>query len=97
MTNQDKQHSHKNTTVTLSQKDLFNLGFTRKMIKTLLPAPQLVQNPYFKNGAPMKMWNESDVEVAMESDEFRGFEARPSYKYGIPISEANGFLYGGLK
>lgn len=94
MTNQDKQHAHKNTTATLSQKDLFNLGFTRKMIKTLLPAPQLVQNPYFKDSAPMKLWRESDVEAAMETDLFQEFEVRPSYKYGIPISKVNRFLYG---
>lgn len=93
MTNQDKQHSHKNTT-TLSQKDLFKLGFTRKMIKTLLPPPQLVQNPYFKDSAPMKLWRKSDVEAAMESDQFQGFEVKPSYKYGIPISMVNRFLYG---
>lgn len=97
MNNQEKQHAHQNTTAALNQKELFNLGFTRKMIKTLLPAPQLMQNPYFKNGAPMKVWNKLDVEVAMESDEFRKFDARPSYKYGIPISEANRFLYGKQK
>lgn len=94
MINQEKQHVHKNNTATLNQKDLFNMGFTRNMVKTLLPAPQLVPNPYFKNGAPMKVWNESDVEAAMESDKFRKFEARPAYKYGIPISEVNRFLYG---
>lgn len=86
-------HKDKNATITLNQKNLFNLGFTRKMIKTLLPAPQLVQNPYFKNGTPMKVWNEANVESAMESDAFKEFKVRPSYKYGIPFSEANRFLH----
>lgn len=92
MTKQDKLHSHENATATLNQKELFELGFTRKLIKTLLPAPQLVENPFFKNGAPMKLWCKSDVDVAMESDEFLDYEPRPSYKYGIPFSEVIRFL-----
>lgn len=91
MNNQEKQHVHERTT--LNQNDLFKLGFTHKMICTLLPAPQLIDNPYFKNGTPMKVWNAADVEIAMETDYFQEFEGKPSYKNGIPLSEANRFLY----
>ena len=90
----NQQNMHERTT--LNQNDLFKLGFTRKMISTLLPTPQLIHNPYFKNGTPMKLWNASDVEIAMETDKFQEFEGRPSYKYGTPLSEANRFLYGML-
>ena len=59
------------------------------MIETLLPPPTLQDNPFFIGGAPIKLWDKSDVNKAMESDTFQLYEGKPSYKYGIPISEVN--------
>lgn len=70
-----------------SQSQLLGMGFTRKMIETLLPPPTVEVNPFFKNGAPMKLWDKSVVDAAMKTDTFREYEGKPSYKNGIPLSE----------
>lgn len=72
-----------------TQSQLYKLGFTHKMIETLLPPPTLKANPYFPNGAPLKLWDKAVVDAAMETDTFREYEGKASFEYGIPVSELN--------
>lgn len=51
-------------------KELKSLGWTPKVIEQLLPEPTLKKNPMYTCAAPMKCWNISDVEKAMETPEF---------------------------
>jgi ATP-dependent RNA helicase SUPV3L1/SUV3 len=39
-------------------------GFTPQLIKKYLPKPRTVRNPYFRSGAPLQFWKESDVQRA---------------------------------
>jgi len=91
---QEENSMDKKSKQQLSQSQLFELGFTRKMIKTLLPPPTLKDNPYFKDGAPLKLWDKSVVDAAMDTDYFREYHGRPSYKNGIPLSEWDRLLRG---
>lgn len=69
-----------------TQSQLYKLGFTKKMIETLLPPPTLKENPYVVDGSPLKLWDKAVVDAAMETATFREFEGKPSYKNGIPAS-----------
>ncbi len=79
----------KNCNEQLSQSQLFELGFTRKMINTLLPPPTLKDNPYFEDGAPLKLWDRSVVDAAMNTDYFREYQEGPSLRNGVLLSEWN--------
>lgn len=52
------------------------LGFSTKLIELLLPEPKVVDNPFYKHAAPMKLWNEKDVKDAMEKDEFIQYQEK---------------------
>ncbi len=54
----------------LTQAALLERGWTRKMIDTLLPAPTLKQNPYYRSAPPTKLWSLQDVERAEQTQEF---------------------------
>lgn len=54
----------------LTQTQLLEMGWTKNMIKTLLPPPTLRPNPMYKKAAPMKLWDEMDVKSIMETDAF---------------------------
>lgn len=60
--------------ITLSK--VKQLGFSAKLIEHLLPEPKVVDNPFYKNAAPMKLWNEKDVKDAMEKDEFIQYQEK---------------------
>lgn len=45
-------------------------GFTDALIKRFLPEPILVDNPFYRSAAPMRMYAVSDVEAAMANPEF---------------------------
>ena len=47
------------------------MGFTEKMIRDLLPEPELKQNPQYKHAAPMKLWVKSEVESIMKTDAYK--------------------------
>ncbi len=49
-------------------------GFNDKLIAKLLPEPLLKDNPYYKKAAKMKLYKESDVEKAMETEEFQSYQ-----------------------
>lgn len=60
--------------ITLSK--VKQLGFSAKLIELLLPEPKLVDNPFYKHAAPMKLWNEKDVKNAMKKDEFIQYQKK---------------------
>lgn len=49
--------------------DLKRMGFTDKMI-SMLPSPELRQNPYFIQGSDMKLWEGKLIDKIRQSDEF---------------------------
>ena len=55
---------------TMCLRDLKEIGFTDKLIRELLPEPELKVNPYNDYYPPMKIWKSSDVEKAMETGAF---------------------------
>lgn len=54
----------------LTQAGLKDLGWTKTMIETLLPEPELKDNPHYKCAAPMKLWTVEVVEAVMETPEY---------------------------
>lgn len=60
----------------ITQATVLSMGFTKSMIDKLLPAPTLRQNPHYKSSAPMKLWKETDVLAAMDTDAFREAAAK---------------------
>lgn len=54
----------------LTQAGLKELGWTKTMIETLLPEPELKDNPHYKCAAPMKLWAVEIVEAVMETPEY---------------------------
>lgn len=46
------------------------MGFNDKLIRELLPEPELKINPRYKRAAPMKLWPLEDIEKAMKSEAF---------------------------
>lgn len=57
-----------NSKITLSTVKSY--GFTDKLIKELLPEPELVINPHYRSGPKMKLWDVSVVESAMKTEIF---------------------------
>ena len=68
----DKENCDDNhfTPLTFTQKDLLKIGFSKKMIKTLLPEPALKPNPHYPSASPMREYKAEDVFAAMASEEF---------------------------
>nr|DAO34978.1 MAG TPA: DNA repair protein RAD14/DNA Complex excision repair DNA damage [Caudoviricetes sp.] len=58
----------KNTRISLSTVKSY--GFTDKLIRELLPEPELVTNPHYRSGPKMKLWDASVVESAMKTEIF---------------------------
>ena len=66
---------------TITKTEVKSMGFTEKLIKELLPEPQLATNPVYKSAAKMKLWKGSDVEDAMKSPVFqKSLEKRKKYQ-----------------
>lgn len=57
-----------NTKVTLTTVKSY--GFTDKLIRELLPEPELAVNPHYRSGPKMKLWDASIVESAMKTETF---------------------------
>lgn len=56
----------------LTKTEVKELGFSDRLIDSLLPEPELRDNPLYRfAGAPMKLWRKDDVERAMETEEFK--------------------------
>lgn len=60
----------------ITQSAVLSMGFTKAMIGKLLPEPTLRDNPRYKCAAPMKLWKETDVLAAMDTDAFREAAAK---------------------
>lgn len=54
-------------------KELKKMGWSVRLIETLLPKPTLKKNPMYACAAPMKIWNITDVETAMQTPEFQKY------------------------
>ena len=66
-----------------SQTTLKSFGFTAKMIETMLSEPILKDNPHYRCAAPMKLWLITEVEVVMQTDEFKeAVQKRESRRQG---------------
>lgn len=79
---------------TINQTAVKSMGFTDKLIRELLPAPELVNNPHHISGAKMKLWKLSDVEAAMRSPAFQDAldkkeKRRKSAEKGVATKRAN--------
>lgn len=55
----------------IAQTTVLKMGWTKTMIEKMLPEPTLVNNPHYKNAAPMKLFKKADVLAAMDTDEYR--------------------------
>jgi hypothetical protein len=51
--------------------NLRELGWTQSLIEKFLPEPELMENPYYPNSAPMKLWKKKMVNEIMDTDEFQ--------------------------
>ena len=52
------------------------MGFSDRLVTLLLPEPELVNNPYYKKAAKMKLWHLEDVQKAMESKNIKKKEQK---------------------
>ena len=48
-----------------------SMGFTDKLVKELLPAPELKANPHYTSGPKMKLWDLDTVKAAMDTEQFQ--------------------------
>lgn len=55
----------------LTQTEILSMGWTKTMIDKLLPPPELVPNSIYRNAAPIKLWNKTDVLQVMETEDFK--------------------------
>lgn len=55
----------------ITMSTVLSMGWTKTMISALLPEPTLVDNPYYRKAAPMKLYREQDVLEAMESEKYK--------------------------
>ena len=70
------------------------MGFTDKLIKTLLPEPKLVRNPHYGCAPPMKTWEEETVLEATKTQMFIDEQAKrqrrkESAKKGLETRKQN--------
>ena len=54
----------------ITQSTVLGMGWTKKMIDTLLPEPILKDNPRYRCAAPMRLFEEEVVLAVMKTDEF---------------------------
>ena len=55
----------------ITQSTILAMGWTKTMIKNLLPEPTERPNPHYKCAAPMKLWEQEKVLEIMETEDFR--------------------------
>lgn len=61
--------SEKNQMIT--QTTILSMGWTKAMIKSLLPEPTEKSNPHYKCAAPMKLWEKEKVLEVMKTEDFK--------------------------
>ena len=56
---------------TITQSTILAMGWTKTMIKNLLPEPTVKPNPHYECASPMKLWEKEKVLEIMETDDFK--------------------------
>ena len=54
----------------MSQKTLINRGWSKKMIDHFFPDPLLVDNPFYKSAAKMRLYPINEVKTVECTEEF---------------------------
>lgn len=54
----------------ITQSTILTMGWTKTMIKNLLPEPTEKPNPHYKCAAPMKLWERETVLEVMKTENF---------------------------
>lgn len=54
----------------LNQSDLLSQGWTKKLIDDFLPRPILRENPHYRRGSPMKLWDSRTVAAVSNTPAF---------------------------
>lgn len=60
----------------ITQSAVLAIGFTKTMIRILLPEPVLKSNPRYRSAAPMRLYRVADVNAAMETEAFHAALAK---------------------
>ena len=55
----------------VSQSQILEMGWTKKLIQDFLPEPTLKTNPIYKCASPMKLWQKEQVLFIMQQPEFK--------------------------
>ena len=55
----------------ITQSTILAMGWTKTMIKNLLPEPTERPNPHYKCASPMKLWEQGKVLEIMETEDFK--------------------------
>lgn len=55
----------------VSQGQILEMGWTKKLIQDFLPEPTLKTNPKYKCASPMKLWQKEQVLFIMQQPEFK--------------------------
>lgn len=55
----------------ITQSELLEKGWTKKLIAEFLGEPELKVNPYYKSGHPMKLWPKEEIEQVQNSSDFQ--------------------------
>ena len=55
----------------ITQSMVLEMGFTKTMIKKLLPEPIEKENPYYKCASPMKLYDKAVVLAIMETEPYK--------------------------
>ena len=55
----------------ITQSTILAMGWTKTMLKNLLPEPTERPNPHYKCAAPMKLWEQDKVLEVMETEDFK--------------------------
>ena len=57
----------------INQQDIIKkYGWTKKLIDTWLPEPQLIRHPRYKSSSPIKVWRIADVEAVIKKTRISG-------------------------
>ena len=55
----------------ITQSTILAMGWTKTMIKNLLPQPVEKPNPHYKCASPMKLWEKEKVLEVMETEDYQ--------------------------
>lgn len=73
----------------VTKTSLLKRGWTEKSITELLPQPKLVDNPYYKKAAKMKLWDLKIVEEKEKTKEFKEYAKKKARRGNVMKKVAN--------